>query len=1597
MKVRLSILALLISFTGFATVHNVAVGSNFFNPSSLTIAQGDTVIWTNTSGSHNVNGTTSTFPSNPESFGNSVGTGWTFQHVFRTVGNYSYQCDPHAPGMSGSVTVNPLSPVTGPVNQGFEGSGSWTYVNTPASYNTSGDVWSMVSSLSTIVPSEGANFWGMQDLDNPNGGGPFGHTLDFAAVDVSALPNARVKFDYYTIGYETSDSLAYVVEFDNGATWGPLTELSKNSQSWVTIDIPVPSSATHVRLRIYARQNGGSDYAAVDNFRVEAPMVGAGGIPNYNIADIKGNDMNGVADSLNVECRLHGIVHSIDFDGNNGYSFYIYDNTGGINVFSFSDVSNYNNPAVGDSIRVIGDIDQFNGLTEIVPDSIVLLSSGSNLKMPTVVSVPDESTESDYIKLNGYWVINASQWPASGNSASVAITNGPDTTTLRIDSDTDIDGSAAPTAPFNITGAGGQFDSSSPYDEGYQILPSSLLDFEAILTSNIPYYNIGQVTTNDVNGEPDSLNVTCELRGTVHSIDFDGNNGYSFYIYDNTGAINVFNFNDVLTYSNPQPGDSISVFGDIAQFNGLTEIFADSIVLWSTGVSLKMPTVVNVPNEAVESDYIRLNGYSLVNASQWPSAGNSASVDITNGTDTTVMRIDSDTDIDGTTAPTVPFDVIGAGGQFDSSSPFDEGYQILPSRLSDILLAPPTNPTVNFAVSSITVGEAVGTVTVDVLINPTASTAETITFQAIPGVGVSIPSDGSINPAPNPTTGIFTLSVPANEDSVSFDVTVFDDALVENNETLFVNITSVTSGLLLGNNTSYTFVVQDNDAPAPGIPTYDIADVTTDDANGNPDSLNVYCKLNGVVYTDDFDGNNGFSFYIYDATGGINVFSGSDVSNYVVERGDSIRVVGEIGFFNGLTELIVDSIVVLDSNLTLKMPAVVPAVDATTESEYIRMNGFSVVTPSQWPANGNSANVNISNGSVTVVMRIDSDTDIDGSPVPTGPFDVIGAGGQFDSSNPFTSGYQILPRDLNDIIPVVVTTPTINFPAAAQSQVEAAGTVTINMPIAPSTTAMEQVKIYVSNGVGVTAGDYTTTPAAVNDTITLMVPANSSSVSFDVNLIADGLNEVDEDITFTIAKTSAGLNTGITSTHVFTIVDDIPLYNIIDVVGVNATGDADSLNVYCKLEGIVSISNLGFNRFDFYITSPNNDAGLKVFKSNISGFTYSPVVGDEIRAVGVIDQFNGTIEIIPDSIKLISSGNTLTPAVETSLGEPTEGRLIRLNGVEMVDTSGWPSTNFGNFDIVLANNDTVIMRLDSDIITNWGSAPVGKFDVIGIGGQFDASSPYTDGYQILPRGGDDIIRIIPSLAITEVMPNSAHPSLDGDWFELTNFGNVPIDLLDFSWDDADDVPGTRKVQSSLVIQPGESIIFLDEVTPDDDNWSNIWMQLPNNLVVIAKDEVGPIGFSSLQESADEVNFYDDKGQKISSVSWGAGDVSLGVSLQYDTTGTLLGSSVSGTNGAYTSTNGDIGSPGNMTPVGLDEFMANTITLYPNPATDKVFIETDTREIKTVVITTLTGKTVQSFNTSEVLIELNTDELVKGVYLVSIEMNGQRASRKLIVQ
>jgi plastocyanin len=81
----------------------------YYSPNAITIPMGDVIRWSNSSGTHNVNGTAPLFPDNPEGFysGEPANGTWTYSVTFTIPGIYHYQCDSkgHADTQTGTIIV----------------------------------------------------------------------------------------------------------------------------------------------------------------------------------------------------------------------------------------------------------------------------------------------------------------------------------------------------------------------------------------------------------------------------------------------------------------------------------------------------------------------------------------------------------------------------------------------------------------------------------------------------------------------------------------------------------------------------------------------------------------------------------------------------------------------------------------------------------------------------------------------------------------------------------------------------------------------------------------------------------------------------------------------------------------------------------------------------------------------------------------------------------------------------------------------------------------------------------------------------------------------------------------------------------------------------------------------------------------------------------------------------------------------------------------------------------------------------------------------------------------------------------------------------
>ena len=147
-----------------------------------------------------------------------------------------------------------------------------------------------------------------------------------------------------------------------------------------------------------------------------------------------------------------------------------------------------------------------------------------------------------------------------------------------------------------------------------------------------------------------------------------------------------------------------------------------------------------------------------------------------------------------------------------------------------------------------------------------------------------------------------------------------------------------------------------------------------------------------------------------------------------VTRGDSIQVTGTLTNYSGLAELNpVTSYTILASGRPVNIKTVTPSMirNATGEAYegmLIKINGITAIrtttgTPvTTWTTTATGTNYRLFVGSDSCDIRIYSSTNIANTTIPAYPFSIVALQSQYKTSAPYNSGYQIIPRDLGDIL-----------------------------------------------------------------------------------------------------------------------------------------------------------------------------------------------------------------------------------------------------------------------------------------------------------------------------------------------------------------------------------------------------------------------------------------------------------------------------------------------------------------------------------------------------------------------------------------------------
>ncbi len=227
------------------------------------------------------------------------------------------------------------------------------------------------------------------------------------------------------------------------------------------------------------------------------------------------------------------------------------------------------------------------------------------------------------------------------------------------------------------------------------------------------------------------------------------------------------------------------------------------------------------------------------------------------------------------------------------------------------------------------------------------------------------------------------------------------------------------------------------------------------------------------------------------------------------------------------------------------------------------------------------------------------------------------------------------------------------------------------------------------------------------------------------------------------------------------------------------------------------------------------------------------------------------------------------------------------------------------------------------------------------------------------------------LRITEVMSSPAPETpTSADWWELTSFHNEPVNIGGWRFNDNNppELADAFIIPDNTFIQPGESIIFVRDLTPAE--FLTWWgpANFPAGTQIITYSGV-QIGFD---DNGDWIYLWDNAAtgdaDVFTQVAFGSADP--GVSFGYDPDRQYFGDkSEPGVNGAFVAATGpDIGSPGRIRSTGQIRTQISAAGMQieiRNPGIDSYAVETSKDLSSNSWIPT--GEVLQSTNGTSILL------------------------------
>ena len=562
-------------------------------------------------------------------------------------------------------------------------------------------------------------------------------------------------------------------------------------------------------------------------------------------------------------------------------------------------------------------------------------------------------------------------------------------------------------------------------------------------------------------------------------------------------------------------------------------------------------------------------------------------------------------------------------------------------------------PTVSFSAATSSPGENAGTVNVAVSLSPAPATDITVRYT----VSGSATSDSDFSALDG------SVSVTSGTASVNIPVTITDDSVDDDDETIVLTLSAGGNFYTVGSTGVHTATITDNDDP-PADPVLTIAggSAVTEGTDASftvtatPNVSGTVALSYTVAQTGDFVAAGDIGTTSVSFTGGTGTITIATVGDSTDEANGSVTVTLNAGSGYTLSDTKTATVTVNDDDVPeLTITAGSAVTEGTAASFTVSASpsasgsitvNYTVTQSGAFVAAGDltAKTVSLSGGTKTITVPTvgDSTDEADGSVTVT-----LNAGSDYTLGSTNTATVNVSDDD-----PTPASGPTVSFASATSSRTESNAThnVAVSLNTAPASTITVN---YTVAGTAMSTGFNDYLPLSG----TVQVTSSDTSVNIPIYLQEDVANEPSETVILTLT-TGTDYSLGSTKVHTLTITDDDPLPSEITLtvspstIAENVGGSGQFVNVRAtmadnKTSAVdqtvnVTVTGSGGSRVvGFSTQSDTKGTAGNTFSITIPKYTNTAT--HNFKIVPVNDQLDETDETIT-----LSGTNTPSPITVSS-------------------------------------------------------------------------------------------------------------------------------------------------------------------------------------------------------------------------------------------------------------------------------------------------------------------------------------------------------------